>query len=221
MSFLKMEFGVRLKSGWLFFMSWTKLYTTSLLTLTKEQSQVLRMERRSERKTKVRRLLVKTSSSPFSFLSFFLPPLQSGSPRFHPHPLHSPPLAPGIFYEKESAELQVGAFPNILFKWRASRPIRSRPLGSSPDKLCGLAPEPQPLFFVWWWWWCRSSSSRSSDMSWPWIASFSRLRSMRESLKGRFSWIFFLFFFFSNKASDAWMLMRLADCAVLAGVGTR
>lgn len=50
--------------------------------------------------------------------------------------------------KKESAELQVGAFPNILFKWGASRPIGSRPLGSSPDKLCGLAPEPQPLFFV-------------------------------------------------------------------------
>lgn len=90
MSFLKMEFGVRLKSGWLFFflMLWIKLYTTSLLTLTKEQSQVLRMERRSERKTKVRRLLVKTSSSPFSFLF-----LSSSSPiRFSPVPSTSPPL---------------------------------------------------------------------------------------------------------------------------------
>lgn len=55
-------------------------------------------------------------SPPSLLFSFFLPLLQSGSPRFHPHPLHSPPLAPGIFNEKESADLQVGAFPNILFK---------------------------------------------------------------------------------------------------------
>lgn len=47
--------------------------------------------------------------------------------------------APGIFYGKKmSAELQVGAFLHILFKSSASRPIGSCPLGSSPDKLCGL-----------------------------------------------------------------------------------
>lgn len=103
------------------------------------------MERRSKRK----KMLVKKPRFPLSCS----PHCCSGSPfipSFHlcnpvlPGSIHIPSThcrSPLEYFMKkmESAELQVGALPHILFKSTPSRPIRSRPLGSSPDKLCELA----------------------------------------------------------------------------------
>lgn len=148
MLFLKMEFGVRLKSGWLFFFNVVdKIIHNIVVNVNK--GAVAGSQNGEKERTKNKSAKAVGENLVLAFLvslSFFLlsNPVLPGS--IHIPSTHRRSLLE-YFMKKESAELQVGAFPNILFKCSASRPIRSRPLGSSPDKLCGLAPEPQPLFF--------------------------------------------------------------------------